>query len=98
MGILEKLKGALVGESIDFTELEKAGAIIVDVRTTAEFESGHVKGSKNIPLHLLNDHLDELKNQTVILVCKSGARAGQAKNLLTGNGIEAYNVGAWQNI
>ncbi len=98
MGILGKIKEALVGESVDFQALIKEGALVVDVRTTAEFGSGHIKGSKKIPLHLLNDRLKELKNKTVILRCRSGARAGQAKNILIRNGITPHNAGVWQNI
>ncbi|MFT5823373.1 MAG: phage shock protein E [Crocinitomix sp.] len=94
MEFLEKLRGA----SVDFTELIKAGALVIDVRSNEEFKSGHVKGSKNIPLQTVNSRLNELKGKIVILVCRSGARAGQANNLLKKNGIEAHNAGAWQNI
>jgi len=98
MGFLTKLKESLGGSSVDYAELIVNGAIIVDVRTEGEFEMGHAPNSKNIPLQSLNKKIKALKNKTVILVCRSGARAGQAKSLLISNGIEAHNAGRWQNL
>lgn len=58
---------------------------IIDVRTPAEFESVHIPGSYNVPLDLLPEHREELENtlrSPAVLVCRSGARAEQAANLL----------------
>ncbi|NNM15226.1 MAG: rhodanese-like domain-containing protein, partial [Bacteroidia bacterium] len=74
------------------------GAIVVDVRTVEEFNSGHVKGSLNIPMSSLLSNMERLKGKEVILVCRSGMRAQNAKGMLKSNGIQAYNAGAWQNI
>ena len=41
-------------ETIDFKALIKEGAIVIDVRSPQEFQSGHVRKSKNIPLNELN--------------------------------------------
>ena len=81
----------------DYAELVKNGAIIVDVRTTVEFKSGHIKGSINIPLDPINNKIEELKkkNKIVITCCRSGNRSGMAKSILERNGIECYNGGAW---
>ncbi len=98
MGFLDKLRGALVGEQVDYSALIKDGAVVVDVRTKEEFRSGHVKGSKNFPLQTLGNKVKELKGKTVVLVCRSGARASQAQRMLANNGITAHNAGAWQNI
>ncbi len=46
MGFLDKLFG---GPKVDLKELVKQGAVIVDVRTPAEYQGGHIKGSINIP-------------------------------------------------
>lgn len=86
------------GETVDYKELIANGAVVVDVRTPGEFQSGHVKGSKNIPLQTLQNSISSLKNKEVILVCRSGARAASAKNMLGKHGITAYNAGAWQNV
>jgi len=95
MGFLSKLFG---GSKVDYGELIKGGAIVVDVRTPQEFKSGHVKGSKNIPLQSLGNSISKLKNKEVILVCRSGGRAASAKSMLSKRGITAHNAGAWQNL
>ncbi len=83
--------------STDYAELVKNGAIIVDVRTNGEFQGGHIKGSINIPLDIINSKIEELKkkNKIVITCCRSGNRSGMAKSVLERNGIECYNGGAW---
>ena len=79
--------------------LEK-GAIVLDVRTEAEYEAGHVEGSKHIVLDYLPDHVDELKelNKPVITCCRSGARSGSAESFLKDQGIDVINGGPWQNV
>ena len=75
--------------------------IIVDVRTVGEWnDDGHADCSVNIPLDRLQGSIEELKGyEKVILVCRSGARAGSAKNMLEGAGIaNVENLGPWQNI
>jgi phage shock protein E len=42
-----------IGPPVDFRELIKNGAVIVDVRTKSEYASGHIRGSINIPLNNL---------------------------------------------
>lgn len=59
IGLLRKLFGTSV--SADFAALVKDGAIIVDVRTPAEYRGGHIKGSVNIPLDGISGRLTELK-------------------------------------
>lgn len=69
--------------------------IILDVRTGAEFESMHIRGSYNVPLPLLSEHADELTERLgrrVVLVCQSGARAEQARQRLGAAGIETPHV------
>ncbi|MBI1184924.1 rhodanese-like domain-containing protein [bacterium] len=81
-------------------ELFEQGAVILDVRTTDEFAGGHVKGSKNIPLHVLQAKLKEIKswNKPVIACCRSGNRSGMAESILKQNGIEVVNGGSWQQV
>ena len=98
MGIFNQLKEAFQGPTEDYAKLFAKGAIIVDVRSKQEFQSGHAKGSKNIPLNRLSDNLKALQGKEVILVCRSGARSGQAKSILDRYGIKTYNAGAWQNV
>jgi rhodanese-related sulfurtransferase len=83
--------------AVNFEELVKNGAIIVDVRTPGEFNSGHIKGSINIPLDQINNKKDELKkkNKVIITCCRSGNRSGIAESMLQSAGIECYNGGPW---
>ncbi len=86
--------------AVDYAELVKNGAIIVDVRTPGEFAQGHIKGALNIPLDTIRNRVSELKskNKVVITCCRSGARSGSAKSILTDAGIECYNGGAWDGL
>ena len=86
--------------AVDYAELIKNGAIIVDVRTPGEFAQGHVKGAVNIPLEMIRSRAAELKqkNKPVITCCRSGARSGSAKSILADAGIECYNGGAWDSL
>ena len=92
---LKKLAGG--GATADFKELVKSGAVIIDVRTPAEYRGGHVKGSINIPLDQLKAHAVELKKNQypVITCCRSGSRSRMAKSMLSAAGIECYNGGPW---
>jgi rhodanese-related sulfurtransferase len=80
------------------------GPRLLDVRTPAEFTTAHIPGSYNVPLDLLREHRDELRghlDQDVVLICRSGARAGQAEALLAGTGLATLHVldggiTAWQ--
>lgn len=90
----------LFGPGVDLREKLNEGAIIVDVRTAGEFGSGHVKGSKNIPLDKISNQIEKIKkwNKPVITCCASGMRSGSAASILKNNGIEAYNGGSWRSV
>lgn len=96
-GFLQKLFG---GTPVDYKELMSRGAIVVDVRSQAEFKSGNINGSKNYPLDTLRGKINDLKklNKPVITVCLSGGRSGMAKNILKAAGIEVYNGGPWTSL
>ena len=76
--------------------------IIVDVRTIEEWNNdGHADCSVNYPLDQFENKIEELKKyDKVVLVCRSGNRAGIAKNLLQKAGYtkEIENLGLWQNV
>lgn len=76
------------------------GAVVVDVRSSAEFKGGHVKGAKNIPLQVISGKVAEIKklNKPVILCCASGMRSAQATSLLKREGVECVNGGSWQKV
>lgn len=96
--MLEQLKTFLgMGPTTDYKQLMQNGATIVDVRTKAEYQGGHIKGSLNIPLNNLSNHYSKLdKTKPVITCCASGMRSAQAKNILQTNGFkEVFNGGGW---
>ncbi len=60
-----------------------AGALVLDVRTEAEWNQGHIAESMLIPLEELSNRLGELpRNRDIIVVCKSGARSKEAAAIL----------------
>ena len=81
-------------------ELLREGAIVVDVRSLREYQDGHVKGSRNIPLQSISAKTASLKKQRKVIItcCASGMRSGKAATLLRRAGLEAHNGGAWQSV
>jgi rhodanese-related sulfurtransferase len=97
--ILKKLFG--FGPNVNFAELVKNGAVILDVRSKNEFSDGHIKGAINIPVEQLGNNLHKLKdkNRQIITCCASGARSGFAKKMLISNGyLNVYNGGGWSSL
>lgn len=96
--MLNFLKSLLAGgPKVDYKDLVTKGAIIVDVRTPGEYSEGHIQQSINIPLNVLPQKVNELKKKKkpIITVCRSGSRSGMAKSMLSKQGLEVYNGGAW---
>lgn len=79
-------------------------ARVLDVRSAAEFELGHIHGAYNVPLHLLHEHAAEMRSlldHPVVLVCQSGQRARRAEEVLRASGLTVMRVleggmNAWQ--
>jgi len=97
--MLERLKKIFGGSPAVIQQLVTNGAIFIDVRTPAEFKTGHIPGAQNIPLDILYQMIDYVKqlNKPVITICRTGARSAIAKDILTSAGIHAQNGGAWTN-
>lgn len=98
LDILKKLFGG--GPRVDFKELLKQGAQIIDVRTRGEYQSGHIKGSVNIPLQELGQHIAKIKkDKPVITCCASGMRSANAKSILKSKGFaDVHNGGGWTGL
>jgi phage shock protein E len=65
--------------------------LILDVRSPAEYATGHIPGARNIPYRELPTHLTELstfREREVVVYCKVGVRAGIAEGLLEQAGFE----------
>jgi rhodanese-related sulfurtransferase len=62
---------------------------MLDVRTVAEYSSGHIKDSENIPLDELDSQANSLpKGVEVVLICRTGRRASVAGDQLARIGLE----------
>jgi rhodanese-related sulfurtransferase len=86
---------ALAPETLRSWMSEHQDLIVIDVRSAAEFESLHIRGSYNVPLPLLSEHTDELAarlGSRVVLVCQSGVRAEQARLRLGTSGVNTAYV------
>lgn len=94
------LLNSLFGAKTDFKALVKNGAIIIDVRTAAEFKGGHIKNSLNIPVDQIGNNIKTIAayKKPIIACCASGMRSGAATASLKKAGIEAYNGGAWNSL
>jgi rhodanese-related sulfurtransferase len=79
----------------------RRGAIIVDVRSPGEFDSGKIPDSLNIPVDRIPINAERLKamQRPIIFCCSSGHRSNQAVQYMAGKGAkELYNGGNWHRL
>ncbi len=74
--------------------INDTGAIVLDIRTPAEFAAGHLPNARNIPLAELEKRAGELTgNKPVLICCASGARSSRALGVLQKAGrSEVFNM------
>jgi rhodanese-related sulfurtransferase len=75
----------------------KPALVLIDVRTKMEFDAGHAKGARLIPLNELKGRVDEVKrlcpDGSVAVVCRSGNRSLSGTVVLKRAGLDdVYNV------
>ncbi|MFK7983999.1 MAG: rhodanese-like domain-containing protein [Saprospiraceae bacterium] len=94
-----KLKKSKVIALKEFKELKQKGTPIVDIRGIAEYNSGHVKGAKNVFVGTIEKNLDQIdKNKKVVIHCQGGDRAAIAYSILVKNGYnKVVNYSAGMN-
>lgn len=64
--------------------------VVLDVRSAQEYNDGHLASAINVSHNTIADKMSELtqyKNNTVVVYCRSGYRAGIAENILNKNGF-----------
>nr|WP_283103766.1 rhodanese-like domain-containing protein [Shewanella gelidii] len=77
----------------------EAGAVLIDVRTPAEFARGHIENAINIPFEQILQgvsHYKIDKKTPIVVYCRSGRRSGIANQDLLNAGFEqSYNGGGF---
>ena len=78
----------------DIEALQDEGDVVMDVREVDEFAEGHIIGAINVPLSEIQNGeragLD--KDQTYVVVCRSGSRSQTASEILFDEGYDVINV------
>ncbi|HBM16816.1 MAG TPA: sulfurtransferase [Lentisphaeria bacterium] len=99
--MLDMIKGLLgFGPKVDYAQLIREDAVIIDVRSMEEYMTGHIKGSKNIPSEEILKYASKFsKDKAIITCCASGMRSAMAKSVLKSNGYtRVYNGGSWARL
>ncbi|MHC6201168.1 rhodanese-like domain-containing protein [Elizabethkingia miricola] len=73
---------------------------LVDVRIPEEYNAEKIEGAVNIPLDQVESRLSEFRGKkNIVVYCRSGIRAGKAKDLLQKNNIpDVYSGTSYQNV
>ena len=81
------------------TLINEKDVFLVDVRTPEEFAKGSAANTVNIPLNKIEIEKGQFQGKTnIILFCRAGRRAEQAKKILAKYNIEAVNGGTYQEV
>ncbi|MGB5277431.1 MAG: rhodanese-like domain-containing protein [Gammaproteobacteria bacterium] len=80
-------------------------AVVLDVRESADFNNGHIKNAKNVPMSSLKGQIDSLtkhKDKPVLAYCRSGNLSGKACRMLKHSGFSnvhnlAGGILSWQD-
>lgn len=81
----------------------EAGAFLLDVRQPEEWNQFHIPGSTLIPLAELAANVDKMpRDREIIVVCRSGNRSAQGRDILRNEGFTrvtsmAGGVTQWQS-
>ena len=84
------------------SDLRAQGAFILDVRQPEEWTQFHIPGATLIPLGDLPNRLNEVpKDKEVVVVCRTGHRSAQGRDILKNAGFSkvtsmAGGVTQWQ--
>jgi len=88
------LEGRVIVGAMEPADVPLDGSIqIIDVRTPAEWQAGHIEGSLHVPLNELMERVDEIDTSpTTVVVCQIGQRSYMAAMYLRGRGMDAHNL------
>ncbi|MGL5049699.1 MAG: FAD-dependent oxidoreductase [Cetobacterium sp.] len=73
--------------------------LVIDVRSTLQYNAAHIDGAQNIPLEKLRSELNSLdKNKKIAVHCNKGVTGNMGQNILLNSGFDAYNIsGGYSN-
>jgi rhodanese-related sulfurtransferase len=81
--------GEAVGP-MDAVRLMNQGALLLDVRSQAEFDSGHIRDARHLPQEQVGgaaETLKKYKEKVIVACCESGMRSGAAARVLRTQGF-----------
>ncbi len=79
-GVISEIKP---DELVKSLRSQPEAILLLDVRTALEFDGEHIEGSRSIPLDSIGTKDPEIgKEQTAVLICRSGKRAERAATKL----------------
>jgi len=86
----------------DAQKMVNEGALLIDVRTEAEYNEKHIDGAVLMTIELINEKVASnvipSKDTTVIVYCRSGARSSGALKMLKNLGYtNVYDLGSIDN-
>ena len=96
MGLLDKLLGREDINTLVAKYRETDGAYLIDVRTSVEYEAGHIPGSINIPLSDIHYIVEKLPyiSAPLFVYCQAGTRSAQACSMIREMGYKSVtNIG-----
>ncbi|RYY57638.1 MAG: rhodanese-like domain-containing protein [Chitinophagaceae bacterium] len=94
MGLFSSLFGGGLKAALE------EGSAIIDIRSAAEYDSGHVPGAHNIPVDRIAISIPRIKGFGKVIICGAGdSRNSQATDLLRRNGITSFiDGGSWDRV
>ena len=100
MGLLDALLGRGGARGAEAKKRIAEGALLLDVRTPAEFAEGHIDGALNIPVQVLPQRIDELgdRSRPIVVYCRSGMRSANAAQILGRAGYTVHDAGGMSNL
>lgn len=80
----------------ELVRLKDQGARLVDVRTQAEYQAGHIPGAELAPIETFQNVIGGWdKSAPIVVYCATGARSAQAAQILAGAGFrKVYDLSA----
>lgn len=92
--------GPVTVHALDPEQPVPSGFVVLDVREQNEWDAGHVPGALHIPMGEVPARVDDLPDEEILVVCRSGGRSARAASWLNHAGYNAYDLqgglGAWE--